>query len=182
MERNSSAVGPRPGWVYVLVNPAMPGLVKIGMTSRTPRERARELSRATGVPEPFAVAHAVAVSDRVAVEDSLHRDLTRSGLRVNGRREFFRLRVEEARGMVDRAAAAHRIRTTAAATLRRLAAAAAAALAAAALLAAPEPFGDLILAEPADLARWGAGALVVALVALAAFGGTGAQRPRRRRR
>jgi hypothetical protein len=38
------------GYIYVLTNPNMPGLVKIGYTQRLPRERANELSRATGVP------------------------------------------------------------------------------------------------------------------------------------
>jgi hypothetical protein len=38
------------GYIYVLTNPNMPGLVKIGYTQRLPRERANDLSRATGVP------------------------------------------------------------------------------------------------------------------------------------
>ena len=45
-----------PGWVYVLTNPAMPGLVKIGLTSRNPQVRAAELTQATGVPAPFVIA------------------------------------------------------------------------------------------------------------------------------
>ena len=52
-----------PGWVYVLTNPAIPGRVKIGCTSRTPEIRAAELSKASAVPEPFAVAWAAAVTE-----------------------------------------------------------------------------------------------------------------------
>ena len=37
------------GHVYILVNAAMPGMLKIGMTTRTPEERAREISQGTGV-------------------------------------------------------------------------------------------------------------------------------------
>lgn len=45
-----------PGHIYILVNPSMEGLVKIGKTTRDPESRARELSQATGVPTPFYVA------------------------------------------------------------------------------------------------------------------------------
>ncbi|MDC0850100.1 GIY-YIG nuclease family protein [Pseudomonas aeruginosa] len=38
------------GFVYVLTSPAMPGLYKVGATTRSPRQRAEELSRGTGVP------------------------------------------------------------------------------------------------------------------------------------
>ena len=31
------------GHIYILINASMPGLLKIGMTARTPDERAREL-------------------------------------------------------------------------------------------------------------------------------------------
>ena len=45
-----------PGWVYILTNKAMPGLVKIGLTTRDLEEWAAELLGATGVPLPFVVA------------------------------------------------------------------------------------------------------------------------------
>lgn len=41
------------GWVYVLANLAMPGLVKVGCTGRSPATRACELTASTGVPPPF---------------------------------------------------------------------------------------------------------------------------------
>ncbi len=43
------------GYVYVLMNSSMRGLVKIGKTEREPEERAKELSASTGVPTPFMV-------------------------------------------------------------------------------------------------------------------------------
>ena len=46
---------PAPGWVYVLTNPAMPGVVKIDLTTKTPKAHAVELTAATGVPMPFKV-------------------------------------------------------------------------------------------------------------------------------
>ena len=45
-----------PGWVYVLVNSSMPGIAKVGRTTRAPRDRAAELSGVTGVATPFIVA------------------------------------------------------------------------------------------------------------------------------
>ena len=42
------------GYVYVMSNVAMPGLYKIGCTSRNPYERASDLY-STGVPAPFVV-------------------------------------------------------------------------------------------------------------------------------
>ena len=42
------------GIVYALINEAMPGLVKIGMTSRLEiTQRMKELYNSTGVPLPF---------------------------------------------------------------------------------------------------------------------------------
>jgi hypothetical protein len=46
------------GYVYILVNHSMVGLLKIGRTVRDSRARARELST-TGVPTPFQVAFEV---------------------------------------------------------------------------------------------------------------------------
>ena len=58
----------RPGWVYILTNPAMPNMVKIGFTTRSLEARADELTAATGVPLPFVVAWGRAVSDCAYVE------------------------------------------------------------------------------------------------------------------
>lgn len=82
-----------PGWLYLLTNSVMPGLVKIGMTTRSPEERAQELA-STGVPMPFHVAAAWAVDDVRAAERDAHAVLAR--YRVNDQREWFRLSVPAA--------------------------------------------------------------------------------------
>lgn len=89
------------GYVYILVNPAMPGLVKIGMTRRSPAVRARELS-GTAVPRPFRVAYSLQVEDCDAVEGRVHAALARH--RENGKREFFRIDVSTARRVIEREA------------------------------------------------------------------------------
>lgn len=92
----------KPGWVYVLTNEAMPGLVKIGLTTRTPKERAAELSSSSGVPLPFVVAWARAVSGCDYVEKAVHRML--DDKRVNGKRESFQVDVAKAREVIEAAA------------------------------------------------------------------------------
>lgn len=92
----------KPGWVYILTNEAMPGLVKIGLTTRTPKERAAELSSSSGVPLPYVVAWARAVSDCAYVEKAVHRMM--DDKRVNGKRESFRVDVAVARQVIEAAA------------------------------------------------------------------------------
>jgi hypothetical protein len=87
------------GYVYVLTNRAMPGLVKLGFTTRSPAERAQELSASTGVPAPFKVASAVFVRERVGlVERACHAQL--KSKRVG--KEFFKIRPAVATETIQR--------------------------------------------------------------------------------
>jgi len=78
------------GWIYVLVNSSMPGLIKVGRTTRLPSERAAELSASTSVATPFVVAFEQACADCAAAERAVHAELDRRGLRAAANREFFR--------------------------------------------------------------------------------------------
>ena len=53
-----------PNIVYVLTNPAMPGLVKIGMTDRDDVKRRMSDLYTTGVPLPFECLAAREIEDR----------------------------------------------------------------------------------------------------------------------
>jgi hypothetical protein len=77
------------GWIYVLSNPEMPGIVKIGRTDRTPSERAAELSSATGIPTPFTLLWEEPTGNPEAAESEIHRLL--DDKRINSGREFFRI-------------------------------------------------------------------------------------------
>jgi T5orf172 domain len=78
--------------VYVLTNPAMPGLVKIGKTTNLEIEvRMRQLY-GTGVPVPFDCAFACQVKDAHEVERALH--FAFGNIRINPNREFFKIEAE----------------------------------------------------------------------------------------
>lgn len=77
--------------VYILTNPVIPDLVKIGKTTNL-EERVRSLSSHTGVPVPFEVYYACVVSDSLKVEKHLHDGF--GDHRVNQKREFFRINPE----------------------------------------------------------------------------------------
>lgn len=82
------------GIVYLLTNPSMPGLVKIGMTTRDIDSRLRELNAPTSVPQPFEAIYTVEVSDCAAAERFVHHAL--HSKRANRGREFFRVGTTEA--------------------------------------------------------------------------------------
>jgi hypothetical protein len=80
-----------PEIVYLLTNPVMPDLVKIGRTTNL-EERLRSLSTHSGVPVPFEVFYACEVSDSAKVERQIHEGF--GDHRINPKREFFRINPE----------------------------------------------------------------------------------------
>jgi hypothetical protein len=93
------AVGP--GWVYVLSNKAHPEAQKIGFSTIAPETRADEL-QSTGIPFKFVVEFKVYVEECGDLEAAVHEEL--SGVRINPRREFFRISSEEAADRITRLA------------------------------------------------------------------------------
>lgn len=75
------------GYIYILINKSLEGLIKIGSTTLGVKERARQLSSSTGVPTPFIVAYEIYVEDCINFEKQIHNQL--SEFRVNPNREFF---------------------------------------------------------------------------------------------
>lgn len=90
-----------PGYVYILINPSMPGLIKIGRTLRDSRMRARELS-STGVPTPFQVAFELFTEQHEALEAMIHNEL--NDFRVSASREFFRYPLDKAIALLIKSA------------------------------------------------------------------------------
>lgn len=75
------------GYVYVLSNISMPGIVKIGKSNAGGHKRAHDLF-VTGVPTKFRVEFEIYVYDPLHLEQAVHESLDKS--RVGADREFFR--------------------------------------------------------------------------------------------
>lgn len=79
------------GWVYIITNKALNGLVKVGFTEKDPQYRARSLSNAAH-PYPCVVEYEALVSDPRDVEAKAHIAL----LDKRENKEWFRCSIEDA--------------------------------------------------------------------------------------
>jgi len=88
------------GIVYLLTNPSMPGLVKIGMTTRESIDQRMKELYGTGVPVPFDCKYAckVSTSDCAKIEKALHTAFEPN--RINANREFFSIKPEQAEAIL----------------------------------------------------------------------------------
>ena len=84
--------------VYILINEAMPGIIKIGWTDKTVEERMKELDR-TATPLPFTCYYAKRVDDPTFVESKLHQAFDEFRIRDN--REFFRMSPDQAKAALE---------------------------------------------------------------------------------
>lgn len=89
------------GIVYVLTNPCMPGIVKIGMSEKCDIDQRMKDLYSTGVPLPFECQFAckVKVTDCRKIERALHTAFAPQ--RVNTNREFFRIVPEQAIAILE---------------------------------------------------------------------------------
>ena len=86
-------------WVYILTNPVMEGMVKIGYTKLDPFERAAQVSRGTGVPLGYEVEWAYKCYKGERIEKEVHKYFKKQ--RVSPTREFFRVTLEEAKQIIE---------------------------------------------------------------------------------
>lgn len=85
--------------IYILINEAMPGYVKIGMTNNSVEERMSQLDR-TNIPLPFECYYACEVENAHEEEKWLHSIF--SDRRVRDGREFFKIDPERVVAAVRR--------------------------------------------------------------------------------
>lgn len=78
------------GCIYIITNKAMPGLIKIGFSTKAPEVRAKALA-GTGNPHRYVVEYDLLVQNPRAVEQKVHKSLShcREG------KEWFRCSVQE---------------------------------------------------------------------------------------
>jgi len=82
------------GYVYVLSNPKIPSLVKIGFTTRSVENRVSELNSSSGVPMPFVIESFFTSTEPHTDEKKIHERL--EGYRDSKDREFFNVTPEKA--------------------------------------------------------------------------------------
>jgi len=85
------------GYIYCLSNASMPGILKVGMTERSPEIRLKEANTSDTwrPPNPYKIEFAKKVSNPIGKEKTLHALLERYAHRINPRREFFTVSPEE---------------------------------------------------------------------------------------
>jgi hypothetical protein len=91
------------GTLYCFSNESMPGILKIGMTERTPEARLAEANSSDTwrPPTPYKIEFAKKVSNQKEKEKCLHILLEQYTERIHPRREFFRVSPEEVRKFFD---------------------------------------------------------------------------------
>lgn len=82
------------GIIYVLVNPSMPGIIKIGKTNQEDVKMRMAQLYTTGVPLPFECVYAAKVRNMDDVERALHTAFSPD--RLNPKREFFEIEANQA--------------------------------------------------------------------------------------
>lgn len=82
------------GIVYILTNPAIPNMIKIGMTTHEDVKMRMAQIYTTGVPLPFECVYAARVANHEKVEKALH--IAFGPDRVNPKREFFEIEAAQA--------------------------------------------------------------------------------------
>jgi len=80
--------------IYILSNPSIPGLFKIGYTRKEIGIRIKDLSKATGVPTPFKLEYVFKCYNGLQLESDIHKHL--KDFRPNNYREFFDVTLNQA--------------------------------------------------------------------------------------
>ena len=91
------------GYLYCFSNKSMPGILKVGVTERTPDIRLSEANSSDTwrPPSPYKIEFAKKVYNSKQKETTLHILLSQYTERINPKREFFRISIEEVKIFFD---------------------------------------------------------------------------------
>ena len=91
------------GYLYCFSNESMSGILKVGMTERTPVIRLNEANSSDTwrPPTPYKIEFAKKVLNPKQKETTLHSLLSQYTERINPKREFFRVSSEEVKTFFD---------------------------------------------------------------------------------
>lgn len=91
------------GYLYCFSNTSMPGILKVGMTERTPIIRLNEANSSDTwrPPNPYLIEFAKKVLNPKEKETNIHKLLSQYTERINPKREFFRVSPEEVNAFFD---------------------------------------------------------------------------------
>ena len=92
----------RPHYIYILVNPSIPGICKIGYTTTTVFDRVKQINSATGVITPWYPVFSYKCPNGRMLEQEIHEELALMGMRVNDKREGFAIDTDSARAIIEK--------------------------------------------------------------------------------
>ena len=97
-----TSIPQNPHYIYILVNPSVPGICKIGFTTTTVYQRVKEINQATGVITPWYPVFSYKCPDGRMLEQEIHEELALMGLRINNKREGFAIDTDSARAIIEK--------------------------------------------------------------------------------
>lgn len=98
---DSTRIPHSPHYIYILVNPSVPGICKIGFTTTTVYQRVKEINSATGVITPWYPVFSYKCPNGRMLEQEIHDYLEDIGVRVNSNREGFAIDSDNARIIIE---------------------------------------------------------------------------------
>jgi hypothetical protein len=97
-----TSIPQRPHYIYILVNPSVPGICKIGYTTTTVYDRVKQINSATGVITPWYPVFSYKCPNGRMLEQEVHEELALHGTRINDRREGFAIDTDSARAIIEK--------------------------------------------------------------------------------
>jgi len=96
-----TSIPQRPHYVYILCNPSIPGICKIGYTTTTVYDRVKQINSATGVITPWYPVFSYKCPNGRMLEQEIHEYLALRGMRINDKREGFNIDTDSARAIIE---------------------------------------------------------------------------------